>query len=148
MAENQTRSVVVYDGLCLFCTKQVARMRKRDRFESFEYVARQTPGLDERFPQLAEGDFNAGMRLIPPSGEVFVGSDAVYQIARKLPYWRRLAWLYCVPGIHALARGIYAWIAANRNSLAGKASVDASPAEGLSASDGEADDATRTKAEG
>lgn len=118
------RSVLVYDGDCPFCLKQIARIRRWDRAESFEYVPRRTPGLEERFPKLAEGDFNTGMRLVSPDGSIHVGADAVYQIARALPFWRRLAWLYRVPGLRRLARGIYAWIAAHRRSLAGTCEDD------------------------
>ena len=59
-------------------------------------------------------------KLITPDDDVHVGADAAYQIARRLPCWRRIAWLYKVPGIHWLTRAVYAWIAANRQSLGGK----------------------------
>ncbi len=118
MSTSQTtRGIVVYDGECAFCRTQIERMRARDKLGCFDFVPRQTPGLDDRFPQLKEGDFDTGMRLILPDGRVHVGADAVYQISRRLPLWRRMAWLYRVPGIHALARRIYAWIAAHRRSL-------------------------------
>ena len=66
--------------------------------------------------RLVEGDFNTGMRLITPDNTIHVGADAAYQIARDLRYWRCIAWLYFVPGIHSLARALYAQIAANRQS--------------------------------
>jgi predicted DCC family thiol-disulfide oxidoreductase YuxK len=113
----EPRNVVVYDGECPFCCEQVARIRQRDRAGRFEFVARQAPGITERFPALAEGDFNTGMRLVRPDGRIYVGADAVYEIARRLPRWRWFAWLYRIPGIHALCRWIYAWIAANRLRL-------------------------------
>jgi predicted DCC family thiol-disulfide oxidoreductase YuxK len=113
------RSTLVYDGQCSFCRRWVARIARRDRSGTFEFVARQTDGLVERFPKLDEGDFNTGMRLITPDGAVHVGADAAYQIARRLRYWRWIAWLYHVPGIHSLTRTVYAWIAANRQSLGG-----------------------------
>ncbi len=91
-----------------------------DRSGSFEFVARQTEGLTERFPKLADGDFNTGMRLITPDDAIHVGADAAYQIARRLRYWRRIDWLYHVPGIHWLTRACYAWIAAHGQSLSGK----------------------------
>lgn len=112
-----TQSVVVYDGECAFCRTQIERMRRKDKLGCFDFVPRQTPGLDDRFPQLKEGDFDTGMRLIQPGGRVHVGADAVYEISRRLPVWRRVAWVYRVPGIHALARWTYAWIAAHRRSL-------------------------------
>ncbi len=114
------RSTLVYDGHCSFCRRWVARISRRDRSGTFEFVARQTEGLTERFPKLVEGDFNTGMRLITPDDAIHVGADAAYQIARRMNYWRRIAWLYKVPGIHWFTRAVYAWIAANRQSLGGK----------------------------
>ena len=83
------------------------------------FVARQTEGLVERFPKLGEGDFNTGIRLITPDNTIHVGADAAYQIVRRLLYWRRIAWLYHVPGIYWLTRTVYAWVAVNRQSLSG-----------------------------
>ena len=113
------RSTLVYDGDCSFCRRWVARIALIDRSGTFEFVARQTDGLIERFPRLDQGDFNTGMRLITPDDVIHVGADAAYQIARRLRYWRRIAWLYHVPGIHYLTRTGYAWIAARRQSLGG-----------------------------
>ncbi len=111
------RSTLVYDGDCSFCRRWVARIARRDRSGTFEFVARQTEGLIERFPKLDEGDFNTGMRLITPDDAIHVGADAAYEIVRRLRYGQRIAWLYHVPGIHWLTRTVYAWIAANRQSL-------------------------------
>jgi predicted DCC family thiol-disulfide oxidoreductase YuxK len=80
-----SRPVVVYDGACAFCLRQVERIRRRDRAGVFEFVPRQTAGLEQRFPKLAEGDFNTGMRLVHRDGSVSVGADAVYEIARRPP---------------------------------------------------------------
>jgi predicted DCC family thiol-disulfide oxidoreductase YuxK len=95
----------------------VARIARRDRSATFEFVAAQTKGVIERFPKLAEDDFNTGMRLITPDDAIHVGADAAYQIVRRLRYWHWIAWLYHVPGIHWLTQTVYAWIAAHRQSL-------------------------------
>ena len=60
------KSTVIYDGQCSFCRQSVSRIARLDRNDKFEFIARQTKGLDLRFPKLAEGDFNTGMRLITP----------------------------------------------------------------------------------
>ena len=114
------KSTLVYDGDCSFCRRWVARIARRDSKGELELVARQTAGLIERFAKLGEDDFNTGMRLITPDATVHVGADAAYEIARRLRYWRRIAWLYHVPGIHRLTQTLYAWIAANRQSLGRK----------------------------
>lgn len=117
---DANRWVVVYDGECEYCRRQVARIRERDVDARFELIPRQTEGLIERFPSLAEGDFDAGMRLIAPDGRVYIGPDAVYQIARRLPGWRHMTWLYRVPGLRGLFRRAYGWVAANRYALSGE----------------------------
>jgi len=111
------KPVVIYDGECPFCIDQIKRIRSWDRDSCFEYVARQTPGIDARFPVLQSVDFNKGMRLIEPEGQMFAGADALYHIFRRLPATNGIAWLYNVPGITQIARAVYAWIAANRKSL-------------------------------
>ena len=70
------RSTLVFDGDCPFCSRWVARIGRMDRRGTFEFVARQTEGLTERFPRLVDGDFNMGMRLITPDGAIHVGADA------------------------------------------------------------------------
>ena len=117
MDDERTRAVVVYDGECPFCLKHIERIRRRDSRGCFEYAARQAPGLEVRFPKLTDQDFNSGMRLITPQGNIHVGADAVYHIARRLPVYRRLAWLYRVPVLHGLSRLVYRWVAAHRLSL-------------------------------
>ncbi len=125
MTQNQAKPVVVYDGECSFCRGQIERLKRRDRRSQFEYVPRQSPELDERFPRLADDDFNSGMRLITPGGEILVGADALYHIARRLPIWGNIAWIYRLPGLNTLARLAYRWIAANRQRL-GRSSLEPS----------------------
>ena len=119
MVQNPAKPVVVYDGECSFCLRQIEQIKRRDRCSRFEYVPRQSPGLDERFPRLADDDFNSGMRLITAEGQIFVGADALYHIARGLPIWGKIAWIYRLPGLNSLARLAYRWIAANRYRLGG-----------------------------
>ena len=117
VGQNQAKPVVIYDGECSFCLRQIERIKRHDRRSRFEYVPRQSPGLDERFPRLADDDFNSGMRLITPRGEILVGADALYHIVRRLPIWGNIAWIYRLPGLNRLARLAYRWIAANRHRL-------------------------------
>ena len=117
MTGNEPSSIIVYDGDCAFCKAQIKRIRRRDTQNLFEYLPRQTPGIEQRFPGLAEAELNSGMRLIDPAGHIFVGADAVYQFARKLHPWRWFAWLYRLPGFHCLAKIAYARVASRRRSL-------------------------------
>ena len=106
--------IVIYDGECRFCQWSVRRIRKLDRAGLFEYLPRQAPEVDERFPQLAESDFDTGLRFIRDGGEVRVGADALYEIYRRLPVYRFFAWVYRLPILRQLFRAGYAFVARNR----------------------------------
>ena len=116
---SNTPTVVVYDGDCRFCRRQIERIKQLDPSERFEYLAWQSEPFRERFGSLANEDLNKGLRVITPDGRVLVGADAVYHITRSLSGWRWVAWLYRVPGLRSLGRWGYAWVAARRYRLGG-----------------------------
>lgn len=111
------QTTIVYDGTCSFCVEQVDRIRKMDRFERFGYLSSQDPDLPTRFPFLKEMNLEEGMRLVTKENKVYVGADAVYEIARHLPGPNLIAWLYLLPGCKQIAQLIYVWIASNRKRL-------------------------------
>src|ERR1700688_608042 len=122
---NLQKPIVIYDGECRFCIDQVRRIKQMDMLHQLEYIPRQDPTADLRFPMLRTIDFDKGMRLLTADGNNYAGADAVYQIARRLPATRPIAWLYCIPGINQIAKLIYTWIARNRKRL-GQTCDDAS----------------------
>jgi len=111
------RFVIVYDGQCRFCRRRIEWIRKRDAAGLFEFTASDSPKLLVRFPSLADEELSSGLRFIDGDRNVRCGADAVYEIARRLPRWRCVAWLYCVPGLRGMARLVYARIAARRDAL-------------------------------
>ena len=119
-SSNEQRDIVVFDNRCGYCEAQMQRLQRLDRANRFEQVPRDDANLLERFPQLTEHDFNTGIRVIKPDGRIVVEADAVYEIARQLPCWRWIAWLYRVPGFTQLCRLIYKWIARNRYRFSGE----------------------------
>lgn len=116
--------VIVYDGECRFCDWSVRRIKKLDRQKQFEYLPRQAPGVEERFPVLAASDFNTGLRLIDDP-RVFVGADAVHQIYRRIPPYHLIAWAYALPGLRQLFRFGYALVALNRHRFGRMECADA-----------------------
>jgi predicted DCC family thiol-disulfide oxidoreductase YuxK len=67
-----------------------------------------------RFPQITEKRCMRAMQLVLPDGRVLEGADAVPELLRRIPHWRWAASFMDVPGMRAVARRAYAWIAANR----------------------------------
>ncbi len=107
--------VIVYDGECRFCQWSIRRIRKLDRSDQFEYLPRQSDGVEKRFPQLIESDFNTGLRLIVETEDIHVGADAVYEIYRRMPPFHLVTWLYRLPVLGGFFQWCYSLIARNRH---------------------------------
>ena len=112
-----TRPVIIYDAECNFCEGGIRRIRDRDKADQFHYTPRQTQDLHALYPQLAEIESKAGMRLIDHAGRVHCGADAVYQIYRRIGKYRYITWIYLVPVVRTLLKGIYLIISKNRSRL-------------------------------
>ncbi len=99
-----------------------------DHLNQFEYLPRQSPDTEVRFPRLVESDFNTGLRLVVDEGKIHVGADSVYEIYRRIPPFNRVIWLYRVPVIHQLFKVCYALIARSRH-LFGRVECEAGACE-------------------
>lgn len=111
------RPVVIYDGDCSFCRKQVQRIQRRAQPETFEFTPLQNAELIDRFPQLYGEDLEAALHVVTTDGQVHTADAAVYHIARLLPGYNRWTWLYHVPGMRPIFRAIYRWISDHRARL-------------------------------
>lgn len=107
--------VVIYDGTCGFCTARAEDIRRRDRNQCLRFATWQDADLAGRFPAAADPLRNEGLGFARADGRVVIGADAVYEVCRRLPGWRCLAWLYRVPGLNILCRHAYRWVAAHRH---------------------------------
>lgn len=105
---------VLYDGSCRICQASSARVRRFDTRHRIELLDLHDPSVPQRFPQIDHEIAMRWMQAVDSRGRVSSGVDAWAQIGLWLPGWNLLAWLLLVPGIHWLARIIYAWIARNR----------------------------------
>lgn len=92
----------------------MAWIRARDRAGAFEFVPFQDPRFEERFPQVPRAVCEAAVTLVRPDGSVASGADALPEILRPLPRWRRLAPVLGAPALRPLARWIYKRIATHR----------------------------------
>ena len=110
--------VILFDGVCIFCSRWVRFVAKRDTARRFrftpiqsDYGARlaRTFGIDPDDP-----DTNA----VVHDGKVFMKSDAALTVLSHLPGWRWVRMLFAVP---KLLRGpVYSLIARNRYRIFGK----------------------------
>ena len=119
-AERPTADVVLYDGRCVFCQRQVERLLWWDCQERLAYLSLHDPEAAEHFPDASPERLREEMCIVDQQGRQHWGAEAVRYLSRRL---RRLWWLsplMHLPGIMLLAKPAYRLVARNRYRLMGK----------------------------
>ena len=121
--------VILYDGVCVFCSRWVRFVAARDRDRRFRFTAIQsdygarlarTFGIDPEDP-----DTNAVIH----GGAAYVRSDAALTVLSNLPGWRWARVLFAVP--KPLRDAVYNLVAKNRYRIFGKYDACFVPDEGM-----------------
>src|ERR1700736_5884289 len=79
------RHVVLYDGLCQFCTAGAKKLSKLARPGAVELVNFQEPGVLDRFPGVPWEACMRRMHLVTPEGRVYGGFEAAVQAVATRP---------------------------------------------------------------
>lgn len=110
--------IILFDGVCIFCSRWVRFVAKRDTAKRFRFTPiqsdygtrlAQTFGIDRDDP-----DTNA----VVHGGEVFLKSDAALTVLSQLPGWSSVRLLFAVP--KPLRDSVYSLVARNRYRIFGK----------------------------
>jgi predicted DCC family thiol-disulfide oxidoreductase YuxK len=110
--------VILFDGVCIFCSRWVRFVAQRDTAKLFRFTPiqsdygtklAQTFGIDPDDP-----DTNA----VVHGGEAFMKSDAALTVLSQLPGWSWTRVLFTVP--KPLRNAVYSLIARNRYRIFGK----------------------------
>ena len=110
--------VILYDGVCVFCSRWVRFVAARDKARRFRFTAIQSDygarlaqafGIDPKDP-----DTNAVIH----SGVAYFKSDAALAVLSALPGWRGVRVLRSVP--KPLRDALYNLVARNRYRIFGK----------------------------
>ena len=110
--------VILYDGVCVFCSRWLRFVGARDREKRFRFAAIQSPygtrlaqafGIDPQDP-----DTNAVIH----GGVVYFKSDAALTVLGLLPGWSWVRVLFAAP--KALRDAVYNMVARNRYRIFGK----------------------------
>jgi predicted DCC family thiol-disulfide oxidoreductase YuxK len=107
-----TKPLLIFDGDCGFCRKWIARWQ-RLTVDRVDYAPYQEVG--ERFPQIPTRQFEEGVQLIRPNGEILSGAHAVFATLAVRPGFGWLLWFYrCIPGFGVVCDLAYRTVARNR----------------------------------
>jgi predicted DCC family thiol-disulfide oxidoreductase YuxK len=110
--------VILYDGVCVFCSRWVRFVAARDKEARFRFTAIQSPygtrlaqvfGIDPDDP-----DTNAVVR----GGVAYFKSEGALMVLSALPGWKWVRVLFAVP--KSLRDAVYNLVARNRYRIFGK----------------------------
>jgi predicted DCC family thiol-disulfide oxidoreductase YuxK len=110
--------VILYDGVCVFCSRWIRFVAARDVERRFRFTAIQS-GYGSRLARAfdidpADPDTNA----VVHDGVVFFKSDAALTVLSHLPGWQWVRMLRAVPT--GLRDAVYNLVARNRYRIFGK----------------------------
>ncbi len=113
------RPVLIYDGDCAFCRKWMRWFSAHDPRGQMEYLARQSPEREARYPQLNDAKYQGALQLVLPGGEIRSGEMATATALQYISgiHWHLLGTLITLPGIRFFAHIGYKLLAKNRHSF-------------------------------
>ena len=109
--------IVIYDGKCKFCTKQVKRLQRWDGKNRLSFVSLHDPFVTTCFPELTHEKLLEQMFVIDQSGTSFGGAAAFQVLTRKLPRLWILAPLLHIPFTLPIWQWMYMQVARRRYQL-------------------------------
>lgn len=119
MYENNEGPVLLFDGVCNFCTGFVRFVIKRDAQAVFRFAPLQSLAAERLVaPELLEGDRLASVILVD-NGKVYRKSTAALKIVQRLRrLWPLLSVLLIIP--RPLRDTVYNWFGRHRYRMFGK----------------------------
>lgn len=118
MPQWPDHDVILYDGVCVFCSRWVRFVVARDRDKRFRFTPIQSPygtrlaqafGIDPDDPET---------NAVIHGGKAHLKSDAALTVLSHLPGWRWTRALFAVP--KAPRDAIYSLVARNRYRIFGR----------------------------
>jgi predicted DCC family thiol-disulfide oxidoreductase YuxK len=106
--------VVIYDGQCSICTRQVERLARWDRRGRLSFLSLHDPQTAKRYPDLSHRDLMENMYVVDRQGNRHKGAAAFRELSRELPRLWWLAPILHVPGTMPLWQWCYQQVARRR----------------------------------
>ncbi|GEM_PF-681653 len=137
--ERPDSIVVIFDGKCKFCTKQVRILQRLDFAKRLSFVSLHDVHVADWWPELSYDDLMKQIYVIPPvcnvtgqvdlkrvGGEKYGGAEGFRYIAWRLPILWPAALILSIPFSLPLWKRIYDFIATQRYRF-GKLGDDCGP---------------------
>ena len=113
------RGSIFYDAECPLCRAGQRALGIVFTRRGFEWVPLQTPGTAERL-RISEAALREEMKLLLPDHRVVGGMDSWVHLLRAVWWLWPVGALLSMPGLRALGRACYRWVANHRYCLFGR----------------------------
>jgi len=113
--------VILYDGICIFCSRWVRFVATRDSAKRFRFTAIQSDYGRRLAQALGINAASPDTNAVVLSGQALFKSDAAIAVISSLPYWRWARALKLVP--KPLRDAVYDLVARNRYRVFGTSST-------------------------
>jgi predicted DCC family thiol-disulfide oxidoreductase YuxK len=117
-APDAPDGMILFDGVCVLCSRWVDFVIKRDPNARFRFLPIQTPFGGEVARRFALNESAPETNVVVKNGQAFFKLDTVIAVLEELPGWRWTAVLGRLP--RPLRDFIYDRIAANRYAVFGR----------------------------
>ena len=111
--------VMIYDGNCNFCRKNVTRIHRLDGQGRIAFVSLHDPFVTKNYPDLTHQMLMTQMYLVDRQGRRHAGPESLKYLSRKLPKLWPLAVILHIPFSMPVWQAIYRWIAKRRYLFGG-----------------------------
>jgi predicted DCC family thiol-disulfide oxidoreductase YuxK len=109
---NSPHGLILFDGVCVLCSRGCRFVNKRDRRGYFRFVPIQLAEGRPLAEQLGIDPDRPDSFALVANGQAYVKSEAVLRIARELPHWRWTWVFHFIPRV--IRDAIYDLVARNR----------------------------------
>ena len=120
--DARVRGWVFYDAECRFCVAGRKRWGGLFARRGFEWLPLQTPGTAVRL-RVTDAQLLEEMWVQLADGRVASGVRAWGELMRSVWWLWPFGVLIGVPGINAIARAVYRWVARNRRCFGGSCKI-------------------------
>ena len=118
MSEWPDDDVILYDGVCIFCSRWVRFVIARDTTRRFRFTPIQSDYGTRLAKTFGIAPEDPDTNAVVHGGVAFMKSDAALTVLSHLPGWRWTRALFTVP--KPLRDAVYSLIARNRYQIFGK----------------------------
>ena len=116
--------VVIFDGNCVFCRRQVNRLAHWDGGRRLAFISLHDPSIAKRYPGLSHDEMMRQMYVITRDGRRYGGAAAFRYLTRRLPRLWPLAPLMHVPFSLPVWQWAYRQVAKRRYRKNGRDACD------------------------